>query len=274
MVYDAQPLALITGGSSGLGFHLAVKFLEAGYRVVLVGRNEARLHEALGRLPASAGDRAHAEACDLADSTRVSELMETTQRRFGRLDVLVNCVGSSDRGLIENLTEEKLNELIRQNVLTALFCSQAAIPLLESTGGVIVNIGSLAAKVGSRYIGGYAIAKHALAGMTQQLRLELKPRGIHVGLMNPGPIRRDDAGTRYQDKLDASLPSQASRPGGGTRLKGLPPALVADAVLRMVRKRTPDVVMPGYLRILIAVGHAAPRFGDWLLLRFTSDKSG
>ncbi len=135
-----------------------------------------------------------------------------------------------------------------------------------------MNIGSLASKVGARYIGGYAIAKHALAGMTQQLRLELKPRGIHVGLVSPGPIRRDDAGQRYNKSMEEGLPTQASAPGGGTRLKGLAPERVADAVLRCIESRKPDIVLPGYLRLLIATGHAFPRLGDWLLLKFTSVK--
>jgi NAD(P)-dependent dehydrogenase (short-subunit alcohol dehydrogenase family) len=211
--------------------------------------------------------------CDLTDPEQVSQMFQSVQRRFGRLDVLVNCVGASDRGLIENLSLDKLDDLFRRNVHTALLCSQTAIPLLEASRGVIVNIGSLASKVGSRYIGGYAIAKHALAGMTQQMRLELRARGIHVGMVSPGPIRRSDAGSRYEAAMDASLPEQASKPGGGTKLKGLAPDRVADAVLRVVRKRSPDIVMPGYLRILIALGHAWPRLGDWLLLKFTSTKS-
>jgi hypothetical protein len=174
--------------------------------------------------------------------------------------------------LIENLPPERLEDLLCQNVLTTLLCSQAAIPMLEASVGAIVNIGSLAAKVGSRYIGGYATAKHALAGMTQQMRLELKPRGIHVGLVSPGPIRREDAGERYKESIDPSMPGQASAPGGGTRLKGLAPQRVADAVVRCIKRRVPDIVLPGYMRILIAVGHAFPSFGDWLLLKFTSPK--
>ncbi len=266
-------VALVTGGSAGLGFHVALKFLAEGYRVILVGRDASRLRAAIDRMPKRGEDRVCAEVCDLTDPQQVARLIDNVNRKFGRLDVLVNCVGASDRGLIENLDPEKLNELFRQNVVTALLCSQAALPMLETSRGVIVNIGSLASKVGARYIGGYATAKHALAGMTQQMRLELKSRGVHVGLVSPGPIRREDAGSRYDATVDASLPSQASKPGGGTRLKGLPPERVADAVLRVVRKRKPDVVLPGYLRILIAVGHAWPRLGDWLLLQFTSDKS-
>lgn len=240
---------------------------------MIVGRDHDRLQDACTRLSAVGRDPSDVGSypCDLTRADEVNELFEKVAQRFGRLDALVNCVGTSDRGLVENLSWDKLDDLLEQNVMTALLCSQAAIPLLEQSGGVIVNIGSLAAKVGSRYIGGYATAKHALAGMTQQLRLELKPRGIHVGLVNPGPIRRDDAGSRYQTD-DPNLPAQANAPGGGTRIKGLPPERVAGAVVRCIERRVPDIVMPGYLRLLIGVGHVFPRLGDWLLLKFTSSK--
>lgn len=273
MVSSERSVAMITGASSGLGYHIAARFLSAGYRIVLVGRDADRLREASERLGAAANGTALCEVCDVTEPQQVAELLTRVDTHYGRLDVLVNCVGASDRGLVEKLTPARLDELMRINVHTALLCSQAAIPLLESSRGVIVNIGSLASKVGSRYIGGYAIAKHALAGMTQQMRLELKPRGIHVALVNPGPIVRDDEGGRYESRVDASLPAQASRPGGGTSVKGLRPEQVADAVYRAVQRRAPDLVRPSYLRILIAIGHAMPRLGDWLLLRFTSRKS-
>jgi NAD(P)-dependent dehydrogenase (short-subunit alcohol dehydrogenase family) len=273
MVSSERPVALITGGSAGLGFHITAKFLQSGYHVVVVGRDPDRLAAAQHRLPTQTGQQLDAESCDLTQAEQITQLFERVQDRHGRLDVLVNCVGASDRGLVEKLSPERLEELIRANVLTALLCSQEAIPLLESSGGVIVNIGSLASKVGARYLGGYALAKHALAAMTQQMRLELKPRGIHVGLLSPGPIRRDDGGSRYRDRVDANLPAQAAKPGGGTRLKGLPPERVAEAVLRMIRRRSPDKVLPGYLRILIGIGHSCPPLGDWLLLKFTSERS-
>lgn len=273
MVSRERSVALITGGSAGLGFHITAKFLASGYQVVFVGRDPARLSAALDRLPSHVREHVDAESCDLTQPDEITRLMDLVRSRYGRLDVLVNCVGASDRGLIENLTLERVDQLMRANVVTALLCSQAAIPMLESSGGVIVNIGSLASKVGARYLGGYAIAKHALAAMTQQMRLELKSRGIHVGLLSPGPIRRDDAGSRYSEAVDATLPAQAAKPGGGTRLKGLPPERVAEAVLRMAQRRTADKVMPGYLRILIGIGHTCPPLGDWLLLKFTSEKS-
>lgn len=272
---SAQPVALVTGGSAGLGLVIAAKLLGQGYQVTIVGRDVERLEKARDSLAKELQAKDSQPSvfslrCDLTSGQDVARLLDDVTERFGRLDALVNCVGTSDRGLIENLQPERLEQLLRQNVLTALLCCQASIPLLEQSGGTIVNIGSLASKVGARYIGGYAIAKHALAGMTQQLRLELKPRGIHVALVSPGPIRRADAGERY--RLEESLPTQASAPGGGTRLQGLAPERVADAVVRCIESRKPDIVLPGYLRLLIATGHLFPRLGDWLLLRFTSVK--
>lgn len=264
-----KPVAIVTGASGGLGLVISQTLASQDYRVILVGRNRERLHEARQRL---SGQNHAAIVGDVTNQADVTRLFAEVHAQCGRLDVLVNCVGTSDRGLIENLSTEKLDELIQQNVLTALLCCQAAIPALEQSQGVIVNIGSLAAKVGARYIGGYAIAKHALAGMTQQLRLELKPRGIHVGLVNPGPIQRSDAGQRYRDSIDDRLPAQAAAPGGGARLKGLPPQRVADAVMGCISRRRPDVVLPRHLRLLIGIGHLIPRLGDWLLMKFTSSK--
>ena len=277
MKTDDSPVAMVTGGSAGLGLVVSQRLIREGYRVTIVGRDEARLNKAREYLREAVADGQSEDqvsiyCCDLTDRSAVEQLVEFVRATYGRLDVLVNCVGASDRGLIESLDPQRADFLFQQNVVTALLCSQSSLSMLEESGGVIVNIGSLAAKVGARYIGGYAIAKHGLAGMTQQMRLELKPRGIHVGLINPGPIRREDAGTRYQERVDGELPKQASRPGGGTRVKGLPPEKVAESVVKMIRRRVPDMVLPKYLRVLIATGHAFPRLGDWLLLKFTSPK--
>ena len=274
MTNKSQKVAIVTGGSSGLGFAIAKAFDAAGYQTIIVGRNTERLTSAAEELSCVPSSNSpviamKADVCDIGD---VTNLMNNVIAQCQRLDVLVNCVGASDRGLIENLQADRLRELIDQNVVTSLLCSQAAIPLLEKTSGAIVNIGSLGGKVGARYIGGYGAAKHALTGLTQQLRLELRPRGIHVALVNPGPIRRSDEGTRYQSRIDDSLPDQATAPGAGARVRGLDRDKVAGAVVRCVENRWPDLILPSHLRLLIAIGHLFPRLGDWLLLKFTSGK--
>ncbi len=269
----AEPVALITGGSAGLGLAIAKHFSTSGYRVLLVGRKLELLESAKAKLSTACQSSVQAYACDVTEPAQVEELFEFVKSEFKQLDVLVNCVGESDRGLIEDLAPDRLQKLIEVNLLSALLCTQKAIHLLEESQGVVLNIGSLASKVGARFIGGYAIAKHALAGLTQQMRLELKDRGVHVGLLSPGPIQRHDAGSRYSDQIDKELPDQAKQPGGGTRVGGLSPEYVASVAFGMVQKRQPDRVLPSYLRLLIGVGHLSPRLGDWLLMKFTSTKT-
>jgi NAD(P)-dependent dehydrogenase (short-subunit alcohol dehydrogenase family) len=264
-------VAVISGASSGLGESIAVAFLADGYRVVITGRDAARLTDAQNRIAmsvAGAETRISPIVCDATNQESVRDCFGKIAAEMGRLDVLVNCVGRSDRGQIENLALDRFRELIDANVVSTLLCSQAALPLLRQSRGVVVNIGSLSSKVGARYLGGYSAAKHALAGLTQQMRLEWLPMGVHVGLVNPGPIRRPDAGKRYSAAA-GDLPESAKLPAGGAKLRGLDPQRVAAAVLRCAKRRQKDVIMPGYLRLMVAIGHAFPAVGDWLLLRFT-----
>ena len=274
-----QPVAVVTGGSAGLGLAIAAELRKAGYIIVILGRDAERLKGACDSL-AETTERPEQEkfvlglAVDLTLREQVGEVFQQIHDRFGRVDVLVNNVGASDRGTMENLAVERLEEIVRANVVPTLLCSQAALPMLERSSGVIINVGSMAAKVGARFLGAYPAAKHALAGLTQQMRLEWKERGVHVGLVNPGPIRRDDVGRRYDDRVaaDSKLPEQAKQPGGGTKVKGVPPEKVARKVLRMIQRRQADVLLPAYLRPLVAIGHLYMPLGDWLLLKFTSSK--
>jgi NAD(P)-dependent dehydrogenase (short-subunit alcohol dehydrogenase family) len=260
--HSPVPVALVTGGSAGLGWVITQQLVQRGYRVVVVGRDQSRLDQAAQDF----GTAVLVKKCDVTVATEIAEVVS----QLDRLDALINCVGLSDRGLIAELRPERMQQLLDQNVLSALLCCQACLPLLKQSRGTIVNIGSLSSKVGARYLGAYTIAKHALAGLTQQLRLELRPTGVHVALVSPGPIRRQDAGARYTDLVSADLPPSAAAPAGGAKVKGIPPERVAAAVLKCIDRRIPDIVLPGYMRLLITLGHAFPRLGDWLLLRFTS----
>ncbi|MEM9644224.1 MAG: SDR family NAD(P)-dependent oxidoreductase, partial [Planctomycetota bacterium] len=123
-----------------------------------------------------------------------------------------------------------------------------------------------------RYLGGYVMAKHALTGWTRQLRQELADDHIHVGLVCPGPIARSDAGTRYEELLDDDLPESVSKPGAGTKLKGLAPQRVADAVVDCIARRKSEVILPRRVRLLIVLAAISPALGDWLVKRFSSSK--
>ena len=268
---NKRKVALITGASAGLGLAIAKRFASAGFDLAIVGRDRDRLDDAVASI--SSAHRIETFVCDITSSQDVEQLFESFSGKYSRLDALVNNVGMSDRGTIKSLSADHLEELFQVNVLSALKCSQAAMPLLEKTNGQIVNIGSLAAKVAPRYLGGYAAAKHALAAITQQLRLESRELGVNVILVSPGPIQRSDAGKRYVNRVTDDMPASANRPAGGTSVKGLASDYVAEQIYRAFRRRSVDIILPKYLRPIIVVGHMIPPLGDRMLLWFTRNKS-
>jgi uncharacterized protein len=127
-----------------------------------------------------------------------------------------------------------------------------------------VNIGSLASLVVAPHLGAYPATKFALAAYTRQLRLELEPRGLHVLLVCPGPLRRADAGNRY-DHLAGDLPESARLPGGGARLRSIDPVRLGDQIVNACQRRIPELIVPGKVRWLAALSQLYPRAADWLI---------
>jgi short-subunit dehydrogenase len=146
--------------------------------------------------------------------------------------------------------------------------TRAGLPHLLQTHGHVVHIGSLAAKTASRFLGAYPASKFPLAAYAQQLRMELGPQGLHVLLVCPGPIRRDDAGSRY-DAEAGNLPPEARQPGGGVKLKGIDPDWLAHRILVACERRQAELIVPGRARLLFALSQLWPSLGDWIITRMT-----
>src|SRR6185437_15073130 len=117
------------------------------------------------------------------------------------LDVLVNNAGRSARRAVLDTTPEDFQELMDLNLISVVRLTRAAVPHLLKTAGHLVNIGSLSGKIATRYMGAYPATKYALAAYTQQLRLELGPQGLHVLLVSPGPIARDEPRAHAAEEL-------------------------------------------------------------------------
>lgn len=258
---------LITGASSGLGLAIARQFAAAGSRVALVARDRARLEEAVKSLGVSA-EKTLAIAADITVQKDVERVAAEVQQNWDQLDVLVNCAGKSSRGKIEDTTPEQFQELWELNFLAAVRCTRALLPILLPNRGHVVNIGSLAAKSASKYLGAYPATKFPLAAYSQQLRLELTDRGLHVLLVCPGPIARDDAGQRYNSQ-SSDLPDSAKKPGGGVKLKGIAPDELAKKILRAVERRQAELIVPSKARWLFAINQLWPSWGDWLTNKMT-----
>src|SRR5262245_29702750 len=261
MPYWKDKVALVTGGSSGLGLAIARAAAGQCAKVVIAARDGERLQAAAGQMGASG------IAADVTRQGDVERLIQTVVTDHGRLDLLVNCAGKSSRGLVAETTAEQFRELLELNFLATVRTTQAALPHLLRSHGHVVQIGSLSAKTASPHMGAYPASKFPLAAYAQQLRLELGSQGLHVLLVCPGPIRRDDAGSRYD--AAATLPESARQPGGGVKLKGIDPDWLAARILAACERRQPELVIPARARLLFAICQLWPSWGDWIVRKMT-----
>jgi short-subunit dehydrogenase len=274
MSYWQNKAALVTGGSAGLGLAIAEELVRSGAAVVIAARDRQRLDAAVARLQDLAPSRAESAsnrpavvgiAADITQQAQVEALVAESIARHGKLDLLVNCAGKSARGAIEQTTAEQFEKLLALNFLALVRCTRACLPHLVATRGHVVHIGSLASKTAAPYLGAYPASKFPVASYAQQLRLELGPKGLHVLLVCPGPICREDAGRRYEEA--AALPPGAHLPGGGAKLSLIDPHWLARRILAACQRRQPELVVPGRARLLFAISQLWPRLGDWLLMQ-------
>ena len=208
-------------------------------------------------------------AGDVTDAVQVESCVTEVIDKFGRLDALVNNAGRSSRGNALETSPDEFRALWEANFLSTVHGSMAACPHLVASKGHLVNIGSLASKSSSKFLGAYPASKFAVAAYSQQLRQELSEKGVHVLLVCPGPIARQDAGTRYDDQTQ-DLPESARRPGGGVRLKGIPPDRLAGQILRACEHRKAELIVPAKARLLFALSQLSPKLGDWIVRRISS----
>lgn len=200
-----QPVAVITGGSRGIGLGLAKRFVSDGYRVLITGRDHGSLTAAASEL----GPGAAFEAGDVAVRADVERIAQSVARRYGRLGVLVN-----NAGILETVSigvplaeaEAIFDRVVDVSLKGAFLMAHALAPLLTSPGGRIINMGSIVAQSGASVPGytAYTPAKAGLHGLTLALARELAPRGITVNTVAPG-LTADTGQTAGWDESRTSL---------------------------------------------------------------------
>ncbi|WP_246076339.1 SDR family NAD(P)-dependent oxidoreductase [Amycolatopsis cihanbeyliensis] len=184
-------VALVTGGSRGIGAAVAIRLATAGADVVLTYQHSVDQAENVVAEVKAAGRRGLAIQADSADATEAVSAVERAVAEFGRLDVLVNNAGAAYFGTVEDIPVADVDRVLAVNVRGPFLAAQAAARHLPA-GGRIINIGSCAAERGA--LPGltlYGMSKAAVAGLTRTLARELGPRGITVNTVHPGPIDTD-----------------------------------------------------------------------------------
>ena len=185
-------IALISGGSRGIGAACVRAFAEDGYAVVFLYNRSADKAEALVQALRSEGRDVTAYPCDVSDPQQVTATVADILRTYRRIDVLVNCAGIAHIGLFTDMTEDEWDRLFAVNVRSAFSLTKAVLPgMISARKGSIVNVSSMWGEVGASCEVAYSAAKAALIGLTKALAKEVGPSGVRVNCVTPGVIDTD-----------------------------------------------------------------------------------
>jgi NAD(P)-dependent dehydrogenase (short-subunit alcohol dehydrogenase family) len=180
-------VALVTGGSRGIGLAIAEGLLAAGARVVITGRDQGHLDAARGKL--SPGDRLHAVRADVGKEKEADAAVAGAIGTFGGLDILINNAGVGLFADVADMEAAAWHQVIDTNLTGVFFCCHAAIPALRQRGGGwIVNISSLAGTHPFKSAAAYCASKAGLNAFTEALMLEVRHDNIRVSCVAPGSV--------------------------------------------------------------------------------------
>lgn len=187
LVLMQKKVAIITGGSSGIGRASAAAFAQNGFDVVAVGRDQTKLDRLVDEIKPDDGSiRLH--IADVTDSSQVESLVASTIEDLGQIDVLVNAAGIIKNGSIENTSLDDWDTMLNINLRSMFYLMQCAVPHLEKTKGNIVNVSSVTGPRAFPNVLAYCVSKAGVDQLTRCAALELAPKGVRVNAVNPGVV--------------------------------------------------------------------------------------
>jgi len=185
-------VALVTGGSKGIGKEIASAYAAAGAEVMISSRHEDELQAAATEIVAQTGARVVAHVADMTLRAQVAALAHAAERAFGKVDILVNNAGSNVPQRTEEITDEVWDRLLELNLTSCVFSTRALVPGMKARGwGRVIYIASIMGITGSEARAAYCGTKAALIGLAHSQAVELGPDGITVNCISPGPILTD-----------------------------------------------------------------------------------
>jgi uncharacterized protein len=249
-------VAVVTGGSSGIGAAIGRELAQRGWHCVLVARNEERLRTVADEV---GGEY---EVCDVGDREAVERMARTVIARHPSIKLLVNNAGYSGRNLGEpgrrgflEADPEQLEQLVRVNFLGAVWCLRAFLPALRAARpSHVVNVASVAGTIAVPP-GPYSATKHALVAFSRALAATLPAEGIRVLTVNPGFV--ETPGFPQRGVLGSRLLERAV----------VEPDHVAKRIVRAVTKNRPEIFVPGWYRVPAWAQSLAPGLLSRLLAR-------
>jgi short-subunit dehydrogenase len=242
-------VGIVTGASSGIGERLARDLAARGMRVGLVARRTERLEAVAADIRAAGGD-ALALRCDVAEQADVDAAVAAVTDRWGRIDVLVNNAGYGRHVLFKDHDVADIERMVRTNVLGVVYGMKAVLPVMRGRGrGWIVNLSSVAGRLGQPDEAVYSMTKFAVTGLSEGASYELLPLGIHVMVVYPALVRTE----MFTPEVVARMPAASKR-------SFLEPAEFSRQLLHALARGRHEVTIPRWVGIAYAIRELFPRF--------------
>lgn len=205
--------ALVTGGSRGIGAEICRTLAAAGAAVIATARTRDDIDRLVDELR-GVGSQAWAVPCDVSDPDQVAALRQAAADHAGQIDILVNNAGIAASAPLKAIRLSDWERIFAVNVTGTFLCTQAFLPaMVESGWGRVINIASIAGKMGAPYISAYTASKHAVVGLTRALATEVAQSGVTVNAICPGYVESDmvsQAVSKIADKTQVT-PEEARR---------------------------------------------------------------
>ena len=191
----AGKVAIVTGGTKGIGRAIADSLVRSGVHTSICGRNEHELHKAVSDLNKLDVARATGTVCDVRNYGDISALFDHTIQTFGGVDILINNAGIGIFATVENMSPEDFRAVLETNVFSVFYCCHQAIPHMRKRGGgYIINISSLAGANPHPKMAAYNASKFGLNGFSEALMQEVRHDGIKVSYIMPGSVNTEFGG--------------------------------------------------------------------------------
>lgn len=239
-------IILITGASDGIGKRLALDLAARGAVIIGCGRSAERLGAVLADLQRTS-PRSMTIRCDVGSKDEVRVMVANVLAEFDAIDILINNAGIGMRQPFVEMPLGTIEEIMRTNYLGAVYCTREVLPSMIAKGhGHIVNISSIAGHIATMNMAAYCGSKFALNGLSESLYHELKPLGIDVSVVCPGPVT-----TAFNRAFANTAPKSP-------RSLMITAESVSQTVIRAIEKKQFEVIMPRTLAVMCAVKRFMP----------------
>ena len=199
-------IAIVTGGTRGIGRAIAKSLAGAGVKVAITARNEKEIAGAVAKLNDIGGGKVAGHVCDVRDYEQVKSAFANIAADFGGVDILINNAGIGIFAPVESMSVEDFRAVLETNVFGVFYCCHEAIPLMKQRGGgYIINISSLAGTNAHPEMAAYNASKFGLNGFSEALMQEVRHDGIKVSYIMPGSVNTEFGGDEPSDQKSWQL---------------------------------------------------------------------